>query len=457
MEHQANEYSFKKSKELYDIATQFIPGGVSSVNRGPAGGIIPGTYPMFFERASGSHIYDADGNDYVDYVMGFGPIILGHCHPKVVDAVVEQARKGEIYGMSCELEYKVAEKIVKGVPCADKVFFANTGSEATSLAVRLARVYTGRSKILKFEGAYHGWHDWCMVDSVTQTLALGAPKLGGPKISPLTTVSEPGVPTSILSDILIAPWNDLEALESILTRNENQVAAVVVEPAGPWGVAPPEKGFLEGVRKITEEKGALLIYDEVRTGFRYAFGGAQEFFGVKPDLAAFGKALANGFQVAAVAGVEEVMATVISGRLRMPIGTFTGHPVCMAASYATLTELEGGGRTTYEKLFGLGNALINSINDSVEDMGIQALVQGFGPEMAIMFTHLDKIRDMRDFQTIKEYPHNKRAEVFRLNLVKRGVFATHHPWFISLSHSEEDIRRTVSIVEESLREAKKIG
>ncbi len=433
---------FENSLRMFENGKRWIASGVSSQTRGPSWGFLPGIHPLFIEKAEGSRLYDVDGNEYIDYLLGFGPIILGHAYPKVIEAVEEQLQKGWLYGLSCELEQKVAEKIVKGVPCAQLVRFFNTGSEATMAATRIARAYNGKDKIVKFEGHYHGWHDWAMIDGTMR----------GTAISPITALTSSGIPESAVRDTMVLPWNDADALEKIMSRRGEEISAVVCEPTGAY---PPEKGYLEEIRKITREHDVLLIFDEIKTGFRLAFGGAQKYFGVTPDLSTFSKGMANGFQVSAVAGDKEVMSPIIDNKIYLA-GTFQGHPLSMAASLATLTEIEN--EDVPNQLFKLGSRLLGGIRNAIEDTDIDVVIQGPESMPSIYFTQLEKISSARDAQTLAQHPHNNRLSSFVLEMIRRGIFlpARPHPCFISASHTEKDIDSAIQAAYHSLKEAKNV-
>lgn len=277
----------EKSKQMFDRALKSIASGVESSSRGIYGGYEP--YPIYIERAEGSKLYDVDGNEYIDYLQALGPTILGNANPRILNFVTEESKKGTIYGLPYEFEIKVAEKLIKDVPCLEKVGFANSGSEAVQMVLRLARAYTGKSKVIKFEGHYHGWLDNICVSG------WGSLDVLGPRSNPNKVPAGLGLSKKAYEDLIIVPWNDLDILEKIIEDYKDEVAAVITEPhMGNGGCIPPEDGYLEGMRKLTQENDIVLIFDEVVTGFRLALGGAQQVFGVIPDLATFGKAFRPG-------------------------------------------------------------------------------------------------------------------------------------------------------------------
>jgi len=322
-------YKTEKSKKLFEEARRFTPGGVHSGIR------FSKPYPIFIERACGSRIYDVDNNEYVDYHLAFGPVILGHSPTRVIEAVKDQLDRGIIFGLSNELEVKVARKIIQHVPSAQMVKFCNTGTEATYHAVRVARAFTRRNKIIKFEGAYHGWHDYV-------NISVG-PSLGeaGPKELPDPVPDSEGIPKNILESTIILPFNDLSVLEKTIRKYEDEIAAVITEPImhGNACCTMPKEGYLKALREICDQYNVLCIFDEIVTGFRHGLGGAQRIFGIKPDITTFAKAMANGFPVAAVCGREDIM-TMFSPLGEVDFGgTYNGNPISMAAALATIREL----------------------------------------------------------------------------------------------------------------------
>lgn len=437
-----------RSKELFEEACEFIAGGVSSTARGRPRGVIPGVHPMYIQRASGSHLFDVDGNEFVDYLQAYGAINLGYAHPKQIEAVANQLQRGSMYGLSSELEIEAAKKFVRGVPGAEQVMFSNTGSEATSLAVKVARAFTGKEKIVKFEGHYHGWLDWCMVDSTWKAVTTSewVSERYVPQYT-FKTIVEPGVPRSVLDDVIVLPWNELEVFENVVERRGHEIALVILEPTGPSG-CPPEEGLLEAIRRITEENDIVLIWDEVKTGFRLAFGGAQERCGITPDLSTFGKAMGNGFPVSAVAGKREILELTASYRVSHD-GTYNGNALCMAAVLANLAELEKPG--VFPKIYEKANRLIGGIRDAIEDHDVEAVVIGYSPMSPVIFTDKEKMRSPREYP--RQYPYNEMSRVLRLELLKRGIHILGR-LFVSVCHTEEDIEKTIEAFDGSMKEIK---
>jgi len=439
------ELSFEKSKQLFGRAVRVIPGGTNSVARttislGKCEG-YPIECPKFAEKAEGSHIYDVDGNDFIDYLMGFGSVILGHSHPKVKEAVTQQLERGFIYGINHENEVTLSEKIVKHVPCADMVLIRNSGSAANTAALRIVRAYTGKEKIVKFEGHYHAWYDWNIFDRY-----------------PAAKLSYFGIPRSVLNDVIVLPWNDLGIVEDTLSRLGHEIAAVFCEAYEVnGGVIPPKKGYLEGLREITREQDIVLVFDEVITGFRLGLSGAQGMLGVTPDLATFGKALGNGFTISVVAGKRSVMEPETEARLWLG-GTYNANPVTVAAALATLTELEKEG--SYKHIYDMSGKIMKGFRDVIEDVGIEAILQGPGPVFSLYFTDFDEITSASQVAAIPAYPHMKRVTVFFQEMLKRGIFLSafrEGRISVSMAHSEEDANKTIEAAGEAFKEAKKIG
>jgi len=407
---------------------RFLPGGVSSENRGPKRGIIPGKYPMYFRQALGSRITDVDGNEFIDFLMGFGALLLGHANPAVNEAVHEQIEKGSMYGLNSELEFKVAEKVVDASPCGEQAIFLVTGSEANSAAVRLARAYTGKDTIGRFDVGYNGWHDAFLV-----------------------TPNRPGflgIPRTLLKTTVMLPWNDVDGTTRLIRSSRQKLAAVICES---YPYVSPDKEFLPTLREITERLGILLIFDEVKTGFRLAFGGTQEFLGITADIATYSKAFANGFPISAVAASAEIMRPV--AEFEVPYwGTFNAYPVSLAAALATLRELDRNKDTVYPNLHRLGRALKKSFLEALSENGYKCLALGADPMPWVVFSHLKQISTSKQERTLYR---GKDAELrwrLSMDLVKRGILSVpDHPWFVSSSHSEKDIHTAVNMLRDSIR------
>jgi glutamate-1-semialdehyde 2,1-aminomutase len=438
-----------------DRAKDIIPGGTNSGARFVlARGIYEGfevPVPSFIRRGEGAYLYDVDGNKYIDYNCAFGPIILGHANPAVNAAVKEQLDSGTLYGANTEIEIKLTEKFVKHVPCAEQVLLCMTGAEATSIAHRIARSYTGNEKILRFEGTYHGWHDWAMVYTASSVTGTYAKSLGQ------KVLGADGVPQRVIDDVFVIPWNDPEALEKLIRKHGHELASVITEAyQSNMGVIPPEKGYLELLRKLTKEYGIALIFDEVITGFRLGLGGAQEYTGVTPDFATFAKAMANGFPVAAVASSKKFMEPITTERTWVG-GTYNGNAVSTSAALATMTELEKFG--SYDQLYARGKELMQGISDALKDNHIPGVVQGAGPMFSVFFTDLERIRFSREVQAIRPDPHLKRSAVYFREIIKRGVLFFPLRFgrvYMSFAHSKQDVQVAIEAVQQTMKEVKKI-
>ncbi|MEM0348669.1 MAG: aspartate aminotransferase family protein [Candidatus Caldarchaeum sp.] len=428
-----------KSEELLNEARKIIPTGASSVMRTR----IPNT--MFAIKGRGAHIWDVDGNEYIDYLLGFGALINGHCHPRIVEAVKRQAEELLMSGTPVELEMEVAKKIQRVVPNAEMVLFASTGTEATMEAIRIARAVTGKTKIIKFEGSYHGHHDYVLWSVESSNPGL--------EISPFRIPYYPGIPESVGKTVTIAPWNNLEALRKIVRRNRSNLAAIIAEPVmANNGVIPPKPGFLKALKELAEEAEALLIFDEVITGFRLAPGGAQEHFGVKADLATFGKALGGGVPIAAVTGRRDILENIGPGKIGFG-GTYNAHPVSLAATSANLDILLENGGEAFHRLHATGEKLMQGLREAIEDTGVKAIVQGIGPLFQVYFTDLPEITSYRERLAVDPQAYTEWA----LELFERGVFIYADDGeriLISTQHTDEDVEKTVAAAEEAFRAVK---
>jgi len=419
------------SQQWFERSQNSLVEGVNSPSRGAAV-FAPG--PVFVERGQGSHVWDADGNEYVDFMMSFGALIQGHAHPKLVEVVSQTMAQGSHFAAATPAEVEAAERLRRMVPSAEVVRFANSGSEATMLALRLARAHTGRNKFLKFEGHYHGWYDLYLLNAHSH-----APeKLGSPE-NPNRMPDSEGIPASTFDDVVLAPWNDFAALERVMKQHGRELAAVITEPVmANMGCILPREGYLERLRALTQDCDALLILDEVVTGFRYAPGGCQEYYGIQPDISTFGKALGAGFPVGAVAGPRSILDRMRwSENMVLHYGTFNGHRLTMKVVAANLELLSANG--AYQKLHSVGNAAISGLRDVFRRHNTKAIVQGFGPMFQIYFTDRDAIHDYRDYCT---YVNTHLYSRFVHRLLERGIYMTPSNglhWIISTAHGDEDI------------------
>ena len=416
----------ERSDEAYRRAEVLMPGGVSSPVR--AFGAVGGK-PLFIARGAGARIWDLDGNAFLDYVMSWGPLILGHAHPKVVEAVRQAIESGFSFGAPTEREIELARRITEAMPAVEQVRFVNSGTEATMSAVRLARAATGRPGVLKFEGCYHGHVDALLVQAGSGATTFGVP-------------SSPGVPPEVTGHTLLAPYNDLEAVERVCGENRDRLAAILVEPvAGNMGVVPPADGFLRGLRDVADRTGVLLVFDEVMTGFRVARGGAAQRYGVRPDLVTLGKVIGGGLPVGAYGGRRDLMARVSPVGPVYQAGTLSGNPLAMAAGIATLDLLAEP--NAYETLEAMSARLEKGLAEAVREARIPAQVQRVGSMLTLFFT-ADKVADYAGARVCDTEAFGR----FFQGMLGRGVYlppSQFEAWFVSLAHTDEDIRRTVEV------------
>jgi glutamate-1-semialdehyde 2,1-aminomutase len=422
-----------RSREWYERAKKSLIEGVNSPSRGAA---VYSPGPVVLERGRGSHVWDLDGNEYVDFMMSFGALIQGHAHPKIVEVVSRTVADGSHFAAATPAEAEAAERFIRMVPTAEAVRFTNTGTEATMLALRLARAHTGRAKFLKFEGHYHGWYDpYCLNGHSHPAEQLG------PRDNPTRFPDSDGIPASVFDDVVLAPWNDLEALESILRRQGSELAAIITEPImANMGCILPRDGYLQKVRDLAHQYGALFILDEVVTGFRYSPGGCQQYYGLKPDLSTFGKALGAGFPVGAVAGPREILDRMRwGGNMVLHYGTFNGHRLTMSVIAANLDLLAANDAVAYKKIYEAGDSAIAGLRDVFRKRKIDAIVQGFGPMFQIYFTNRDAIHDYRDYC---QYADTAKYSRFIHGLLDRGIYMTPSNglhWIISTAHTMQNV------------------
>ena len=401
---------------------------------------LPRELTIVLARGAGATVWDTDGRAFTDFTMGWGSVLLGHAHPAVVEAVRRRAALGSNFAYVSDASLELAEELARAVPCAERLRFCASGTEATAYAVRLARAFTGRARVLKFEGAYHGANEIGTISLFPRRL------LAFPRGEPTSAGLAPGA----VHDVLVAPYNDLAATTAILEAHRDDVAAVIVEPL--HRCTPPQPGFLAGLRELTAELGVLLIFDETVTGFRLAYGGAQEYYGVRPDLATYGKALGGGYPIGVVAGRADVLDLVREDRLGEAryvwfASSTGGNAVSATAAVATLTELQRPG--TYGHLFALGETLRGGLRSVLKDEGVTAQVQGDGPLAAIVFTDHEVV----DYRTAFDSDRT-RARAFLLGLFRRGIFLNpmSTKLYLSLAHTDADIQRFLDAARATLRE-----
>ncbi|MGD9898470.1 MAG: glutamate-1-semialdehyde 2,1-aminomutase [Calditrichaceae bacterium] len=413
-----------KSRKLFERSQKVTPGGVNSPVR--AFKSVEGT-PVYFSHGKGSRTFDVDGNEYIDYVGSWGPLILGYSDARIISAVKDEAEKATSFGAPTELEIELAELITKIMPSVEMVRMVNSGTEATMSAVRLARGYTGRDKIIKFSGCYHGHSDSFLIQAGSGMTTLGTP-------------NSPGVTASTAEDTLIARYNDLGSVKEWISKFPDQIAAIIVEPvAGNMGVIPPAEGFLEGLRKVTSDNGIVLIFDEVMTGFRVAKGGAQEVYNIKPDLTTLGKIIGGGMPVGAYGGKKEIMEQISPSGPVYQAGTLSGNPLAMRAGLETLRILNEPG--FYEKLEEKAKLLDNGIRENLKRLGMPLYQTRVG-SMGCLFFNTEMVHD---YDSAVRSNTKKYAKYF-WNMLEEGVYlapSQFEAFFISAAHSENDIKKTV--------------
>jgi len=424
---------FKRSRALYEEAQRYLPGGVDSPVRAHK---AVGATPLFIERGKGSKIFDADGNGYIDYVCSWGPLILGHARPEVVRALKHAAERGTSFGISTELEIKLAKMISAAMPSIEMLRFVNSGTEATMTALRLARAFTGRDKIIKFAGGYHGHADGLLTTAGSGLATLDLP-------------DSPGVPATYAQNTLTAHYNDLSSVEQLFLRYPKEIAAVIIEPvAANMGVVPPQPGFLENLRPLTREYGALLVFDEVITGFRVAYGGAQERYGVTPDLTCLGKIIGGGLPGGAYGGRSDIMKMMAPIGPVYQAGTLSGNPLAMTAGIETITLL--GRPDVYPQLEKKSSALQDGILKSAADNGISLQVARVSSLLTVFFNGHEVV----DYESARQSDTSRFAEFFR-GLLDRGIYwppSQFEAAFISLAHSDKDIRSILNAIGDIFRD-----
>lgn len=417
------------SKDLFNEAKKYLPGGVNS----PVRAYKP--FPFFAKQAKGSKLFDVDGNEYIDYCLAYGPLVLGHANPIIIQKVKDQLEQGTAFGVPTEKEIELAKLVIKKVPCAEMVRFVNTGTEATMSAIRLARAATGKKKIIKFEGSYHGAHDYVLVKSGSG--AAGLP-------------DSPGVPIETTQNTILIPFNDKEAIDNIIEKDGNEIAAIIVEPVmGNIGCILPNEGYLEYLRDVTKQNNIILIFDEVITGFRLSKGGAQEYFGVTPDLVTLGKIIGGGFPMGALAGKKELMEMIAPSGNVYQAGTFNGNPVSVTAGLSMLKELD---ENFYQELNKKGAMIRAGLKDTFEDNGLNYTVAGLSSMFQVYFTD----RKVYDYNTAK-LADTEKFSIYFNKMLKNGVFIPPSQFeccFLSSMHDKEDVIKTLEAADSSLKSLK---
>lgn len=420
----------KKSEELFDLAKKYIPGGVNSPVRAFK---AVGMNPLFIKEGRGSKLYDVDGNEYIDYVSSWGPLILGHAHPEVIAAVKKILEKGTSFGAPTELEVKMAEAITEGVPSIEEVRMVSSGTEAVMSAIRLARGYTGRNKIIKFEGCYHGHSDSLLVKAGSGVATLGLP-------------DSPGVPEEVAKDTITLPFNNLDAVEKAVKEQPSDIACIIIEPvAGNMGVVPPKPGFLDELRVLSHENNIVLIFDEVITGFRLSYGGAEGYYNIEPDLTCLGKIIGGGFPVGAFGGKRKIMEMIAPSGPVYQAGTLSGNPVAMAAGLATLKILSQPG--FYEDLEKKAAELHSALEEAAEQAGQAVNINRVGSMLTVFFTKEKVV----DYQTAKSSDTQKYARFFK-GLLEQGIYfppSQFEAVFVSQVHTKGDLERTIKAAKQA--------
>lgn len=439
MESRKRDIKFNKSMELFREAQKYLPAGVSSNARVWKGAICPSYMPcsIFIKKANGSHIWDVDGNEFIDYRLGYGPIILGHSFEAVRKEVHRAEKDGTVFALDNELEIVVAKKIKSFVKCAEMIRYANSGTEATMAAIRLARWYTDKEKIIKFEGHYHGHHDYLLYNTY--------PPFDSVRRKPIPASF--GIPDKIKDYIIIEDWNDFDSIEKTVNKNHNEVAAIICEPVmGNAAVIPPEKGYLKHLRKLCDDYGIVLIFDEVKTGFRLSDGGAQKIYNVKPDIATFAKSLGNGYPIAALTGIQDIMEEIAPNKV-LQGGTYSGNRISLTAANATLNFIKKNDVFGYLNKY--GSKLMKGIQEIFDDHNIYAIVQGFPEMFQFLFTKKESIKNYRDLK----YCDMQLFAKLQFELLKRGVMIDEdngEPMYTCYSHNENDMDKTLEAIEESI-------
>lgn len=425
--------NFNQSEKLYREAQEHIVGGVNSPSRAYKG--VGGGTPVYMERAEGSRFYDVDGNEYIDYLGAYGPIITGHAHPHITEAITEAAQNGVLYGTPTVLENRFAKMLKDAIPSLDKVRFVNSGTEAVMTTIRVARAYTGRNKIIKFAGCYHGHSDLVLVAAGSGPSTLGTP-------------DSAGVPASIAQDVITVPFNDIEPFKEALEKFGDQIAGVLVEPiVGNFGIVEPKPGFLEEINKLTHDAGALVIYDEVITAFRFTYGSAQQLLNIEPDMTAMGKIIGGGLPIGAYGGRADIMEQVAPLGPAYQAGTMAGNPASMSAGIACLEVLQQ--EDAYDEMDRLGKRLEEGILKHADTFGTQIQINRLKGALTVYFTN-EKIEN---YEQAENTDGEQFARFFKLMLAEGINLAPskYEAWFLTTAHTDKDIDLTLEAVEKTFQ------
>lgn len=417
------------SEHLYTEAQKHIVGGVNSPSRSFKA--VGGGSPIFIDRAKGAYLWDADGNRYIDYLAAYGPLICGHTHPHIVSAITEAAENGTLYGAPTRYENQFAQMLKEAIPSLEKVRFVNSGTEAVMTTIRVARAYTGRDKIIKFAGCYHGHFDLVLVAAGSGPSTLGTP-------------DSAGVTSAIAKEVITVPFNDIDSFKQALAKWGDEVAAVLVEPiVGNFGIVMPEQGFLQQVNDLTHEAGALVIYDEVITAFRFMYGGAQNLLGVEPDMTALGKIIGGGLPIGAYGGRVDIMEKVAPLGPAYQAGTMAGNPASIRSGIACLEVLKQEG--LYEKLDQLGAKLEKGIEEAAKKHGVAITINRLKGALTVFFTD----KEITNYEQAEQTDSEKFGQFFKL-LLSKGVHlapSKYEAWFLTIAHTEQDIEETIEAVD----------
>ena len=428
--------NFAKSQALYERAVNIIPGGVNSPVRACKS---VGADPLFIERGEGCFIYDADGNRYIDYIGSWGPLILGHRHPAVEEAIIRVLERGTSFGAPTDLEIQLADMVIDAVDSVEVVRMVNSGTEATMSAIRLARGVTGRDIVIKFDGCYHGHADTLLVAAGSGVATLGIP-------------GSPGVPEAVARHTISLPFNDIDAITSVMDEKGDKIACVIIEPvAGNMGMVPPAGDFLAKLRELTTSHGAILIFDEVMTGFRVAYGGAQSLYGIVPDLSCFGKVIGGGLPVGAYGGNKDIMSQIAPQGTVYQAGTLSGNPIAMTAGIATLEQLKKEG--VYESLASKSSRLVDGLVDASRKAGLVTRAGNVGSMMGLFFTD----QEVANFEDAKTCDLDLFSKFYQ-GMRQQGVYIAPSQFealFLSTAHSDEHIDATVSAAEKVMKDLAK--
>lgn len=427
--------NFTKSEALHEEAQQHIVGGVNSPSR--AYKAVGGGSPVYMERAKGAYFWDVDGNKYIDYLAAYGPIITGHAHPHITEAIKKAAENGVLYGTPTPLENQFAKMLKEAIPSLEKVRFTNSGTEAVMTTIRVARAYTGRTKVIKFAGSYHGHFDAVLVQAGSGPSTLGTP-------------DSAGIPVSVAQDVITVPFNDIDAYKDALDKWGDQLACVLVEPiVGNFGIVEPKEGFLQAVNELTHEAGAIVIYDEVITAFRFTYGSAQQVYGIEPDMTAMGKIIGGGLPIGAYGGRKDIMEQVAPLGPAYQAGTMAGNPASMSAGIACLEVLKQDG--VYERLDKLGAHLEKGILEKAKQFGMTLSINRLRGALTVYFGSTDTITD---YEGAEASDGEQFATFFKL-MLNQGINlapSKYEAWFITTEHTEADIDQTIEAVGNAFKE-----